>query len=218
MTDFLPDNEIDEQIQSNWLNLDKNGTYRFRMMAVQGDDNLFIEGWEAWEEVVNADGEVKRIPHRRKYIRGEKAPKELVEIDQSGKPKYFWMFVVIHEGVPKILEIRQKTIRGAILEYCRDEDYGDPRGFDITITRSGHKMDTKYIVTPKPPSPVTKEMIDAVAEANINLNAIWDGGQPFGALEDVLNDQKNMERIINDDLPADPNAVLTRIMNKQQNQ
>ena len=61
-------------------------------------------------------------------------------------------------------------------------------------------------------------MIDAVAEANINLNAIWDGGQPFGALEDVLNDQKNMERIINDDLPADPNAVLTRIMNKQQNQ
>ena len=218
MAEFLPDHEMDDQIQSNWLNLDKNGTYRFRMMGVQGDDQMFIEGWEAWEEVVNPDGETKRIPHRRKYVRGEKAPKELVDIDRSGNPKYFWMFVVIHEDVPKILEIRQKTIRGAILEYCRDEDYGDPRGYDITITRSGHKMDTKYIVTPKPPSPATQEMLDAVADAKINLQAIWEGGQPFGALEGAVNDQENMARLNKEDDTADPNAVLTRIMNKHQNQ
>ena len=218
MAEFLPDYEMEDQIQSNWLNLDKNGTYRFRMMGIMGDEHLFIDGWEAWEEVVNIDGDVKRIPHRRKYVRGEKAPKELTELDRGGNPKYFWMFVVIHEGVPKILEIRQKTIRGAILEYSRDEDYGDPRGYDITITRSGHMKDTKYLVTPKPPSPATQEMLDAVADAKINLQAIWEGGQPFGALEAAVNAQDNMARLNKEDDTADPNAVLTRIMNKHQNQ
>ena len=214
MADFLPDYEMEDQIQSNWLNLDKNGTYRFRMMGIMGDEHLFIDGWEAWEEVVNIDGDVKRIPHRRKYVRGEKAPKELTELDRGGNPKYFWMFVVIHEGVPKILEIRQKTIRGAILEYSRDEDYGDPRGYDITITRSGHMKDTKYLVTPKPPSPATQEMLDAVADAKINLQAIWEGGQPFGALEGAVNDQENMARLNKEVDTADPLAPLQRISDK----
>jgi len=190
------------------------------MMGIQGDDHLFTDGWEAWEEIVGEDGNVKKIPHRRKYFRGEKAPKELVDIDRNGNPKYFWMFVVIHEGAPKILEIRQKSIRGAILEYTRDEDYGDPRGYDITITRSGHKMDTKYIVTPKPPSPATQEMVDSVAEARIDIRAIWENGQPFGALEGevgawpIVNDQENMERIIEEDDTTDPLAPLQRAANK----
>jgi len=216
MADYLPDNEIEDQRDSDWLNLDKNGTYRFRMMGVFGDDHLFIEGWEAWEDYVGDNGESKSRPHREKYVKGHAVPKELVELDRNGTPKYFWMFVVMHEGKPKILEIRQKTIRRAILELARDEeDWGDPRGYDIAITRSGQMLDTKYVVIAKPPELPTQEMLDAVADAKIDLQVIWEGGQPFGALEDAVNDQENMARLNEEDDTADPNEVLTRIMNKQ---
>ena len=48
-----------------------------------------------------------------------------------------------------------------------NEDYGDPLGYDITISRSGKTMaDTKYSLIPSPPKPFTAQYEDK----NINWN------------------------------------------------
>ena len=127
MTNFLPDNEMEESTESDWLNITENGTYRMRIMGIKGDDNQFIEGWEAWEEYEDENGSKRSRPHRSKFVQGAKAPQELLDLDRNGDAKYFWMFVVFYEGRPKIYEVRQKTISRQILEVTRDEECGDPR-------------------------------------------------------------------------------------------
>ena len=48
-----------------------------------------------------------------------------------------------------------------------NEDYGDPLGYDITITRKGKTMaDTEYNLVPSPPKKLTAEYEDK----NINWN------------------------------------------------
>ena len=75
-------------------------------------------------------------------------------------------------------------------------------------------LDTKYVVIAKPPELPTQEMLDAVADAKIDLQVIWEGGQPFGALEGAVNDQENMARLNEEDEPEEPNAILARAANK----
>ena len=220
MTNYLPDNEMEESTESDWLNITENGTYRMRIMGIKGDDNQFMEGWEVWEEYEDENGSKRSRPHRSKFVQGAKAPQELLDLERNGDARYFRMFVVFYEGRPKIYEVRQKTIRRQILELTRDEEWGDPRDYDIAVTRSGQGKETSYNVMPKPKEPLTPEMLQRVEDARIDLQAIWEGGQPFGALEsdsdarmeETGNDQENIERISNN-----PNAALTRMANKALN-
>ena len=214
MADYFPKDEL--KIKSDYLNIKKNGDYRMRFMGIKGDDQLFIEGWEAWEDYVNDKGESKSRPHRRKYEVGIKPPEELKNLDRNGEVQYFWMVVVWYEGEPVIYTIKQKTVMRQIIILSEDEDdYGDPRGYDIVVKRYEDNGQVKYNVTPKPPELPSQEMLDAVADAKIDLQVIWEGGQPFGALEGAVNDQENIQRVTEQNKPSDPNEVLTRIMNKQ---
>ena len=55
----------------------------------------------------------------------------------------------------------------ALEDIFTNEDYGDPLGYDITISRSGKTMaDTKYSLVPSPPKPFTAQYEDK----NINWN------------------------------------------------
>jgi hypothetical protein len=61
----------------------------------------------------------------------------------------------------------------------QNPDWGDPREYDITITRKGSDLDTEHTVLPgkqTPVNPVTKTMFD---KAKINLDALYEGGDPF---------------------------------------
>lgn len=52
-----------------------------------------------------------------------------------------------------------------------DEDWGDLEGYDVTVTRTGKELETKYTIMPSPKSirPLSDEERDLVADANINL-------------------------------------------------
>ena len=51
----------------------------------------------------------------------------------------------------QIWQINQRTIQEAIMNLINDADWGDPREYDLKITRTGDaSLETKYTVSPKP--------------------------------------------------------------------
>ena len=220
MNTYMPEHGLEEKPKSNtddFLKLEKEGTYRFRVIGILGYKYNFIHGYIAW------DSENK--PHREDFVQGSKGSEELIAKDRKKEPKYFWAFVVIFinavdkennpifeakEGKPQVLEIQQITIQQGIARLLNDEDWGNPKEYDITVNRVGlDKSDTKYHVNAKPKSPITQEMLTAVEDANIDLRAMFEGGYPFGALVD---DQKNIQEIY-----EQPNEQLARIADNAMN-
>ena len=62
---------------------------------------------------------------------------------------------------------------------CARISSGDPKGYDITISREGSGLDTEYTVMANPHTPVHPEAVAAFEAANINLQALFDNGDPF---------------------------------------
>lgn len=107
-----------------------------------------------------------------------------IKSDMDGNPtkvKHFWSFVVYNYDTKniEILQINQATIQGDIQALVNDEDWGNPKGYDIKITRSGEKLETKYSVNPKPAKPVSDEILAKYNAMNINLEALFTGSNPF---------------------------------------
>lgn len=107
-----------------------------------------------------------------------------IKLDMDGNPtkvKHFWSFVVWNYDTKniEILQINQATIQGNIKALIDDEDWGNPKGYDIKITRSGEKLETKYSVNPKPAKPVDDEIQAKYNASEINLEALFTGGNPF---------------------------------------
>jgi hypothetical protein len=53
----------------------------------------------------------------------------------------------------------------------------------LTITRKGEKLETEYSVVPSPAKPTPQEILDLYQEKKIDLNALFDGKNPFDATE-----------------------------------
>ena len=98
------------------------------------------------------------IHFRNHYIRGENKTYdctgmiETCEWCQKGnKKRERWAYLILlrDEKAPeiKVAEIGF-SIFGTILELSKDEDYGDPRGYDLKIVRKGTDKDTEYNVIP----------------------------------------------------------------------
>ena len=79
----------------------------------------------------------------------------------------------------KILEITQSSIQNAIFALAEDEDRGNPKEYDIVVTRTGEKLETSYTVTPKPSKPLPQEAQELIEATKINLDALYDGEDPF---------------------------------------
>lgn len=98
-------------------------------------------------------------------------------------PKEFCTFIVWNYGTKQveILEITQKTIRKQLEKIAQDEDYGDIKGYDVTVNREGEGLETSYQVTPKPPKQADEAILEAYSKSNINLKALYDAEDPFTA-------------------------------------
>tara|TARA_R100000655_G_scaffold70883_1_gene109274 strand:+ start:7769 stop:8416 length:648 start_codon:yes stop_codon:yes gene_type:complete len=214
MNSYMPEHGVETNTsnKNDYLKFTNEGTYRFRVMGILGDKYNFIHGYIAW------DNEEK--PHREAFVEGSKGSPELIAKDRDKEPKYFWTFVVIFVsatdkdnnpilqeefGKPKIVEIAQKTIQQGVSRLLNDVDWGNPKDYDITINRVGKLMETKYFVNAKPKSPITQEMHKAVDDARIDLRVLFEGGQPFGALNSEENSIES------------PNEQLARIANSAMN-
>ena len=102
-------------------------------------------------------------------------------VQLKDKAKHFWSLVVWNYSTSaiEVLEITQKGIQEAIGTYAKDEEWGNPKGYDLKVIRSGEGMETSYQVSTSPHKDVAQEVIDAYDSTPVNLYALYDGGDPF---------------------------------------
>ena len=82
MNTYMPEHGLDKpESKDDFLKLSKEGTYRFRVMGVLGDEHKFIHGYVAW------DSENK--PHREDFVQGSKGSEKLIAKDRNKSPAYF---------------------------------------------------------------------------------------------------------------------------------
>lgn len=141
----------------------KQGATKFRVLSAP------VQGWEYW----TADNKPVRL---REYPQSVPA-----DIRGDSKIKFFWAFVVWNLDLARvqILELTQSTIINAMRDLINSEDYGDPTGYSITVNRKGEGLDTEYSVIPSPPKETPANVLAAYKKANINLEVLFEGGNPF---------------------------------------
>lgn len=173
--DFLPDDYQVPSKADGYMKL-QQGDNRFRIMSQP------IIGWEWWtreDGTIKQKNDAPRPGDKPRRVRQEgPVPSEAGET-----AKHFWAVVVWNYEVKQfqIFQINQKGIQKTIRGLSRDEDWGNPTGYDIVITKTGEKMETEYEVKPKPVKPLDAEIAEQYKKLNINLEALYDGGDPFGA-------------------------------------
>lgn len=159
---FLPNDYQAPKTRSNYMKF-SDGKNKFRILSSA------IIGYEWWTE-----SESGRKPGRAKTF--EEA------VEQGTEPiKHFWAFVVwnYQDQMVQILELTQKTIMSSIKALVDEEDWGDPKEYDISVTRTGEKLETTYSVTPSPKKELSEEIVNAYMDTKIDLTQLYSGGDPF---------------------------------------
>lgn len=180
MSDFLPADYTVPKAGGNYMKFSQ-GANAFRILSKP------IMGIEYWKTVVGEDGKEQRKPVRLR-------PGQSVEVSEldDKPPKHFWAMVVwnYNESQIQILEITQRSILEYITTLARNPKWGSPLEYDIVVTREGEGMETRYTTIADPKEPVAKEIKEAFENTKINLEALYDGGDPFA--------EKSQEIDIND--------------------
>lgn len=105
------------------------------------------------------------------------------DLKVGAKIKPFWAFVVwnYQENRIQILELTQKTIMTAIKSLVDNPKWGDPKMYDIAITKTGKEMmEVEYSTQGEPPIGEPSEEIKAAQAAKyVNLEALYLGLDPF---------------------------------------
>jgi hypothetical protein len=165
---FFPTSDYQIPQTSNYMKF-TDGNNKFRVLSSA------IVGYEYW----NTDN--KPVRNR---ITWNTVPDD-IKTDKDGgiKISHFWAFVVYNYDAKKIqiLELTQKGIMKYIKGLTEDVDWGNPSGYDIVVNRSGSGFDTEYTTTAKPHSPLDPAILEQYAQMNINLEALYDGKDPFAS-------------------------------------
>lgn len=159
---FLPDNYETPRSPSPYMKL-QDGENKIRILSAP------ILGWEDWKD--------------NKPIRFRMADKPALPVDMKKPIRHFWAFIVwsYAEQQVKILQLTQKRVQEAIKNLSKDEEWGSPYTYDIKITRTGKNLECEYGVNPIPHKPVSDAIKKAFFERRCNLDALFDGLDPFDA-------------------------------------
>ncbi|KKL59621.1 hypothetical protein LCGC14_2213530, partial [marine sediment metagenome] len=80
----------------------------------------------------------------------------------------------------QIMAITQKTIRSQMQALIDDEVWGNPKNYDLTLTRKGLDLnDTVYTLMPNPLTPLAPEIEETYKRANVDLNEWFKGIDVF---------------------------------------
>ena len=166
MNDFFQNKDYKIPTSSNYMKFEE-GDNNFRILSSA------IVGYEYW---TNAN---KPVRSREPF---DDVPND-IKLDKEGnfRINHFWAFVVWNYEAKKvqILELTQKGIMKAIKKYIDNPKWGNPKTFDITVSRTGAGFDTDYQTTPNPHSEVPPEALEQYAKKKVNLEALYDGEDPF---------------------------------------
>jgi hypothetical protein len=163
--DFLPQGYEQPVSGGNYMKL-KQGENKFRILSKP------IIGWLDWKD--------------KKPLRFRMKDKPKAPIDAAKPIKHFWAMVVwnYNDSQVQVFEITQSSIQTAVSALSNDSDWGSPLTYDIKIIRTGEKMETQYTVNPSPHKPLSNEIKEAYQTKRINLEALYEGADPFASQEE----------------------------------
>jgi hypothetical protein len=165
---FLPTGYTRIPTNSDYMKF-KDGENTFRVLSSA------VIGYEYWNT------QNKPVRSRERW---DSIPDD-IRLEKDGKPKinHFWAFVVwnYEESRVQLLEVTQKSVQSQMKAYVDNARWGDPKMYDITVTKSGAMFDTEYQTVANPPiAPADQKILDAYAKKPVNLNALFDtDGDPF---------------------------------------
>lgn len=174
---FPPTYELPKK-DSQYLDL-KEGNYKIRILTAP---TIGYEGWKGKEPI-------------------RKRPTETFANTPVDKPPVQFLAFLVWDYTDekfKTLVLKQKTVIGAIYNFNADPDFGDPRGYDIKISRLGKtKDDTKYTVIPMGQTPLKEEIKDAFKKLDYNLDRLFQNEPPISEVA-TMSDVASVSK---DDLP-----------------
>lgn len=197
---FLPPDYEVPQSEGNYLKFKKPGDYQFRILSSP------ILGEELW---------IGKKPFRIK-MGSQFSPEQVATADknQDGSrqtPRHFWAMPVFYRGdnSVKILQINQSTIQVAIKKFLSDEDWANPKEYDFVVARlDGEKV--SYSVRTKKPQDLEPDAIaawKAIQKNGFNLEALYDGADPFQPLAERGIKELVQDEFGNNGEPLPPEEV-----------
>lgn len=151
----------------------------------QGETRLRILSSPLMVWVVWANGKPQRLAYDR-----DKKP--ALPAGDNPSVKHAWLMTVYNYGTSQIeiFELDKMSIITPLSTHASDKDWGHPKHYDITITRSGSgKEGTKYAFVAKPKTPVSEEVKEAYFATPVDLSQLLvPDGNPF--LSPPENDSK----------------------------
>lgn len=179
---FLPEGyKVPKNMSGGMYMKLEDGANKFRVLTDA------ITGYEFWT-------------NENKPVRVREYPKSVpANIRSDSKIKHFWAFAVYNYAAEavQVLELTQATIQNAINDLYVIAEWGDPKGYDIVVTRKGEGLDTEYTVSPIPHKELSEAARKEFESKQINLDALFDGGNPFedsdtSEIEDMIEDSAKM--------------------------
>lgn len=161
---FFPTDEYKVPVTNDYLNKFPQGETTFRILSGAVIGYVYF----------NKDNK----PIRQK----EEFSKTPEDIKDKGTVKHFWACVIwnYNDERIQILEITQKSIMNPMKALIDNPKWGNPKNYDITITRTGTTMnDTEYSVMPNPQGEISEEIKTAYENKSVNLEALFTGEDPF---------------------------------------
>lgn len=162
--DFFPTADYKIPTTSNYMKFATPGEYTFRVLSSA------VVGWQYFNT------ENKPIRSRTVF---DEMPDDL---KKEGRINHFWAFLVWNYESKKvqILEITQKTIMSPMQALIKNPKWGNPKNYDITITRKGTGMqDTEYAVVPNPHTALDENIKEQAEKIKVNLDALFENLDPF---------------------------------------
>ena len=96
--------------------------------------------------------------------------------DGDTEPKVSFASVVLAKNEAGKREVKVYEFGWSVQKQLRtlrdDEDWGNLECYDVAITRTGEKLDTKYTVVPKKPAPLTEDDRELLDDASIDLKKV----------------------------------------------
>lgn len=163
MTDFLP-SDYKVPKTSGYMKF-VQGENKFRVLSTS------IIGMEGWKD---------KKPQRFTMEEYDDDTANICSQFENGV-SHFWAFVVwnYNDKCIQILEIKQMSIMDTIAGLVGSPDWGKPFDYDITVTRKGEGMQTKYMIQPCPKKELDKDIKAKYEATNINLEALFAGDDPY---------------------------------------
>lgn len=164
---FFPTEDYKIPSSSNYFKF-KDGENTFRVLSPA------VVGYEYW----NNEGKPVRSKTAFATIPAD------IRTGDDGKPeriKHFWAFLVWNydQKQVQILQLTQKGVMEAIKALVDNTKWGNPTGYDITVSRSGSGLETKYQTMPSPHTMVPGDADAAMEGRVIDLQKLFTGGDPF---------------------------------------